>query len=82
MTKSGIDPQRSLEELLPEKLRASWLRALTDRREAYRAKDEKKAEAAFQYGLGFVHALYQAGLVSGGVRDDLRELLISPDIRR
>ncbi|RST46982.1 hypothetical protein [Variovorax sp. DXTD-1] len=82
MTKSGIEPQRSLEELLPEKLREGWLRTLADRREAYRTKDEKKAEAAFQYGLGFVHALYQAELVSAGARDDLRELLISPDIRR
>ncbi|MDC6171260.1 hypothetical protein [Paucibacter sp. XJ19-41] len=75
-------PQRNLEEPLPEQLRESWVQLLTRRRIACRSNDAKKAEAEYQFGMGFVHALYKAELLRAGDRDDLRELLMSPNLRR
>jgi hypothetical protein len=76
-------PQRSCEELLPTpKLRESWITLLNERRDAHRAKDEKKAESAFQYGMGFLEALHRAELLRAGDKADLSELLLSPNLHR
>lgn len=62
---------------LPESCREYWAGLLAARRKARREGNKLEADRIFQFGLGFVKALYLTEEITIAARDDLRGDLIS-----